>query len=165
MTESRELFNSLIRGELSDVEIAAALVALKLKGESPAEIAGAASALLEAATNFPRPEYRFADIVGTGGDGASTINISTAVAFVSAAAGLPIAKHGNRAVSSKCGSADLLERFGFQLELGATKRDRCLDQTGFSFLFAPFITAEYATRCQSANSLARARYSIFSDRW
>ncbi len=135
--ESQMLFASLVRGKLSDVEIAELLVALKTKGETSDEIAGAAAALLQAAQPFPRPDYKFADVVGTGGDGASTINISTAVAFVSAAAGLPVAKHGNRAVSSKCGAADLLERFGFHLEQSPAQARLCLDETGFSFLFAP----------------------------
>ncbi len=135
--ECRSLFDALIRGELSEVEVTALLVALKLKGETPDEIAGAATALVDAATAFPRPDYRFADVVGTGGDGASTINISTAVAFVAAEAGLPVAKHGNRAVSSMCGAADLLERFGFHLEPSPETARRCLDQTGFCFLFAP----------------------------
>lgn len=135
--ESRALFDAVIRGELSDVEITTLLVALKLKGETPEEIAGAAQALREGARAFPRPDYRFADIVGTGGDGASTINISTAVSFVAAGAGLPVAKHGNRSVSSKCGAADLLERFGVRLDMSPQTARACLDTVGASFLFAP----------------------------
>jgi anthranilate phosphoribosyltransferase len=135
--EAHAVFENVIRGELSPVEITAGLVALKLRGESPEEIAGAAAALLHAARPFPRPEGTLADVVGTGGDGAGTINISTAVALVAAAAGVPVAKHGNRAVSSRCGAADLLERLGFPLELSSAAARRCLDETGFTFLFAP----------------------------
>ena len=135
--ETRQLFDALVRGELSDAEISELLVTLKRKGETSEEIAGAAQALLDAANPFPRPDYRFADVVGTGGDGSNTINISTAVAFVAAEAGLPVAKHGNRAVSSKCGAADLLEQFAFRLDMNPSTARACLDQTGVSFLFAP----------------------------
>lgn len=135
--ESHALFDGVIRGELSDVEITTLLVTLKLKGERAEEIAGAAQALREGARAFPRPDYRFADIVGTGGDGANTINISTAVSFVAAEAGLPVAKHGNRSVSSQCGAADLLERYGVRLDMTPEIARRCLDQIGVSFLFAP----------------------------
>lgn len=135
--ESHSVFSAVVRGELSDVELAALLIGLKCLGESPDVLAGAAQAMLQVAQAFPRPARPFADVVGTGGDGAHTINISTAVAFVTAAAGLPVAKHGNRAVSSKCGSADLLECFGMHLELSPQHARRCLDETGFGFLFAP----------------------------
>lgn len=135
--ESRAAFEAVIRGELSEVEVTALLVALRVRGETPAEIAGAAAALRAGARAFPRPDYRFADIVGTGGDGANTINISTAVAFVAAEAGLPVAKHGNRSVSSRCGAADLLERFGVRLDMEPALARRCLDEVGVTFLYAP----------------------------
>ena len=104
--ESQALFDAIIKGELDPVLLSAALTALKIKGETSQEIAGAASALLANAKAFPRPEYDFADIVGTGGDGANTFNISTTAAFVAAACGVKVAKHGNRGVSSKSGSSD-----------------------------------------------------------
>ena len=135
--ETRAVFDRVLRGELSDVELTAVLVGLKLKGETPDEIAGAAASLRAGARDFPRPGYRFADIVGTGGDGAGTINISTAVACVAAEAGLPIAKHGNRAVSSRCGAADLLEEFGVALEMPPATARRCLDEERLTFLYAP----------------------------
>jgi anthranilate phosphoribosyltransferase len=135
--ESRELFTALVRGDLSEIEITALLVALKLKGETAEEIAGAAQALRADALEFPRPAYLAADVVGTGGDGASSINISTAVSFVIAEAGLPVAKHGNRAVSSRCGAADLLERCGVRLDMPPLTARRCLDEAGVTFLFAP----------------------------
>ncbi|MDR1874335.1 MAG: anthranilate phosphoribosyltransferase, partial [Synergistaceae bacterium] len=135
--ESARLFDAVIRGDLNDVEIAAVLVALKLRGETAEEIAGAAQALRAGARAFPRPDYVFADIVGTGGDGANTINISSAVTFVAAEAGLPVAKHGNRSVSSKCGAADLLERFGVKLDMSPETARGMLDRLGVTFLFAP----------------------------
>jgi anthranilate phosphoribosyltransferase len=135
--ESAALFEAVIRGELSDVEIAALLVALKMRGETAEEIAGAAQALRKGARVFPRPDYVFADIVGTGGDGANTINISSAVTFVASEAGLPVAKHGNRSVSSMCGAADLLERFGVKLDMSPDVARRMLDELGVTFLFAP----------------------------
>ncbi|MDR3331594.1 MAG: anthranilate phosphoribosyltransferase [Synergistaceae bacterium] len=135
--ESAAIFDAVIRGEMSDVEIAAALVALKMRGETAEEIAGAAQALREGARSFPRPDYLFADIVGTGGDGANTINISSAVAFVAAEAGLPTAKHGNRSVSSRCGAADLMEKFGVRLEMSPETARRLLDELRVTFLFAP----------------------------
>jgi anthranilate phosphoribosyltransferase len=136
--ESVKLFDAVIKGELNDVEITAVLVALKLRGETAEEIAGAAQALREGARAFPRPDYVFADIVGTGGDGAHTINISSAVTFVAAEAGLPVAKHGNRSVSSKCGAADLLERFGVKLDMTPEKARQMLDELHVTFLFAPY---------------------------
>lgn len=135
--ESRKLFDGIIHGELSDVEITASLVALKMRGETTDEVAGAAQALSMGARDFPRPDYLFADIVGTGGDGANTINISTAAAFVAAEAGLPVAKHGNRSVSSRCGAADLLESFGVKLDMPPAAARGALDSLNVTFLFAP----------------------------
>ncbi len=135
--ESRQLFERVIQGELSDVELSAVLVGLRTKGESPAEIAGAATALRARALSFPRPSYPFADCCGTGGDGAGTVNLSTAAGLVAAASGLPVVKHGNRAVSSACGSADVLEGCGVVLECAPEVSRRALDETGFCFLFAP----------------------------
>lgn len=113
--ETETLFAALVEGRLDDPAIAAMLVALKIKGETTEELIGAARALRAADRDFERPDYLFADSCGTGGDGAGTINLSTAVAFVAAAAGLPIAKHGNRSVTSRCGSADVLEHLGVEV--------------------------------------------------
>ncbi len=117
--ESQQLFSAIVRGELEPSQLAAALISMKVRGERPEEIAGAAKALLDDAQPFPRPDYPFADIVGTGGDGTNSINISTASAFVAAACGAKIAKHGNRSVSSRSGSSDLLAAFGIRLDLPA----------------------------------------------
>jgi len=135
--EARALFAALVEGRVEEVLLAAALGALKVRGETAEEMAGAAEALREAAAPFPSPEGLFADTCGTGGDGAATVNVSTAAAFVCAAAGLPIVKHGNRSVSSRCGSADVLERLGVKIEATAAVSRRALDAIGVCFLYAP----------------------------
>lgn len=135
--ESQALFGAIVRGELEATQLAAALISMKIRGEHPEEIAGAATALLADAQPFPRPDYPFADIVGTGGDGTNSINISTASAFVAASCGLKIAKHGNRSVSSRSGSSDLLAAFGIRLDMPAEQARQALDDLGVCFLFAP----------------------------
>ena len=135
--EAEAVFRDVVHGAVSEIELAALLVALKAKGETPDEVAGAARALWGAAVAFDRPDYLFADSCGTGGDGQGTINVSTAVAFVSAEAGLPVAKHGNRAVSSRSGSADVLDALGARVELSPEAARRALDDERFCFLFAP----------------------------
>lgn len=135
--ESQALFDYIIRGECEQPLMAAALTALKIKGETPDEIVGAVRALLANASPFPRPAYDFADIVGTGGDGANTINISTTSAFVAAACGVKVAKHGNRGVSSKSGSSDVLDAFGINMTMSAEQSRQALDDLGVAFLFAP----------------------------
>lgn len=134
--ESQQVFDKIIKGEMDPAMLAAVLTALKIKGETPDEIAGAATALLENANPFPRPDYDFADIVGTGGDGANTINISTTAAFVAAACGVKVAKHGNRSVSSKSGSSDLLDSFGINLSMTPAETRSAVDELGVGFLFA-----------------------------
>ncbi|WP_407330667.1 anthranilate phosphoribosyltransferase [Enterovibrio sp. 27052020O] len=135
--ESHQLFDTIIKGELDPILLAATLTSLKIKGETPDEIAGAASALTENANPFPSPDYDFADIVGTGGDGSNSINISTTAAFVAAACGVKVAKHGNRGVSSKSGSSDLLAAFGIDLAMSPETARGALDELGVCFLFAP----------------------------
>ena len=135
--DAERLFGQLVEGRLSEPAIAAMLVALRLKGETADEMIGGARALRAADEDFPRPDYLFADSCGTGGDGSGSINVSTAVAFVAAAAGLPVAKHGNRSVTSRCGSADVLEQLGARLDVPAELSRRALDEVGVCFLFAP----------------------------
>jgi len=135
--ETREAFARLVAGEYSELEIAALVAALKARGESADEIAGAALALREAAVAFPRPAYQFADTCGTGGDGAGSFNVSTAVALLMAELGVPVAKHGNRSASSRCGSADVLETAGVRLDAPPDVARRTLDEIGVCFLFAP----------------------------
>ena len=135
--ESEHLFERLVLGRIEPAEIAGMLVALRMKGETAEEMMGAALGLFAAAQPFDRPDYLFADCCGTGGDSSGSINISTAVAFVAAACGLPIAKHGNRSASSRCGSADVLEALGARLDVDPVAARALLDETGFCFLFAP----------------------------
>ncbi|MDG6894088.1 anthranilate phosphoribosyltransferase [Volucribacter amazonae] len=136
LQESEQLFQQIIQGNLLPEQLAAALIALKIKGESVEEISGAVTASLQAAQPFPRPDYPFADIVGTGGDGANTINISTASAIVAASMGIKVAKHGNRSVSSKTGSSDLLTALGVNISIDAQTARQALDEINLCFLFA-----------------------------
>ncbi len=135
--ESHLLFSAMMRGELTEPQVAGALISMKMRGEAPNEIVGAALACLENAQPFPRPNYDFCDIVGTGGDHSNSINISTASAFVAAECGLKIAKHGNRSISSRSGSSDLLASFGIPLDMPPNSARRALDEIGICFLFAP----------------------------
>lgn len=132
-----DLIAQVVAGKVEPVLLTAMLVALKIKGETPAEIAGAATAIRAAAAPFAKPDYPVADVVGTGGDGHNTLNISSTAMLVAAAAGVKVAKHGNRSVSSKSGSADLLEALGVNLSMSAEVARQALDQIGCCFLFAP----------------------------
>ena len=134
--QARSVFEQMSLGELSDIEIAAFLGALHARGEQPSEIAGAAEAFRQAAQSFSTDATGIIDVVGTGGDGVGTINVSTASAFVAASMGLKVAKHGNRAVSSKAGAADLIEAAGIPLDLSPASSAQLLERTGFCFLFA-----------------------------
>ena len=133
----RDLMGRLMDGELSDIYKAALLAALATKGEAASEIAGAADALRHRLLPIPHRVDRVVDTCGTGGDGQGTFNISTAAALVAAAAGVPVAKHGNRSVSSDCGSADVLEAAGVAVESTPEAAGRELDELGICFLFAP----------------------------
>ena len=135
--ESAALFDAVIQGKMSDIELTSLLIALKMKGEHPSEISGAALALRKNANKFPTTSYQTADSCGTGGSGMNTVNISTMVAILLAEFGLPMVKHGNRSVSSKCGSADVLESLGLKIEMTAKQAKECLDKHNFCFLFAP----------------------------
>ena len=135
--DAEHLFERLVLGKLEPAEIAGMLIALRMKGETAEEMIGAARALSAAAEPFERPDYLFADCCGTGGDGSGLINVSTAAAFVAAACGLPVAKHGNRSVSSRCGSADVLEALGAKIGIPPERARAMLDEIGFCFLFAP----------------------------
>jgi len=135
--DAEHLFERLVLGKLEPAEIAGMLIALRMKGETAEEMMGAARGLFAAAQPFERPDYLFADCCGTGGDNSGSINVSTAVAFVAAACGLPVAKHGNRSVSSRCGSADVLEALGARIDIDPGTARKLLDETGFCFLFAP----------------------------
>lgn len=127
----------IMSGECGDAQIGGLLVALRIKGETVDEVAAAAKVMRQLASGVKCESSDLIDIVGTGGDSSSTFNISTTSALVAAAAGLKVAKHGNRAVSSKSGAADLLEVAGVNIELDADQVARCVDEVGLGFMFAP----------------------------
>ncbi|HUY11870.1 MAG TPA: anthranilate phosphoribosyltransferase [Candidatus Dormibacteraeota bacterium] len=135
--ESAAFIGELMDGSLDEISAAAALAILSMRGESVDEIVGAAEAMRSRMLPFTAASRQVLDIVGTGGDGANTINLSTMAALVVAASGVPVAKHGNRAASSSCGSADVLEACGYRLDATPQRAAAMLDELGFTFLFAP----------------------------
>jgi anthranilate phosphoribosyltransferase len=135
--EARAVMDEIMRGDATPAQIGGFLIALRAKGETPDEITGCAEAMRAHVLAVRPRRDDLVDTAGTGGDGAHTINISTAAALVAAAAGAAVAKHGNRAVSSACGSADVLEALGFTLELEPHRIEKSIDELGFGFLFAP----------------------------
>ena len=151
--EAREVMAEVLSGDCSDAQIAALLVALRMKGEAVEEIVGFAEAIRAAATPLPisvagnastgaldlsgTGRDALVDTSGTGGDASGTFNISTATAFVTAGAGVRVAKHGNRSISSKCGSADVMETLGVNIQLSPERAAQCLREVGICFLYAP----------------------------
>ena len=135
--EARSVMGEIMAGEATPAQIGGFLVALRAKGETPDEIAGCAEAMRDHVLGITPSRRDLVDTAGTGGDGAQTINISTAAALVAAAAGGAVAKHGNRAVSSASGSADVLEALGFDIGQEPARISRSIDELGFGFLFAP----------------------------
>ncbi len=130
------VMQEIMEGEATPAQLGAFLTALSLKGETTREIAGMAAVMREKALRVP-VAGPLLDVVGTGGDGKNTFNISTAVAFVAAAAGLKVAKHGNRAASGACGAADVLEALGVKIDLPPEGVEQCINQVGMGFMFAP----------------------------
>jgi anthranilate phosphoribosyltransferase len=135
--EMHDVFSEVMDGRASDVQKSALLIALRMKGETAEEITGAAMAMRERVTPLTVDRERIVDTCGTGGDGRGTFNVSTIAALVAAGAGASVAKHGNRAVSSSCGSADVLAELGVAIDLDAARMSEVLRRTGISFLFAP----------------------------
>ncbi|MGA9521546.1 MAG: anthranilate phosphoribosyltransferase [Myxococcaceae bacterium] len=134
--ETRAVMNEIVDGKASAAQIGAFLAALAVKGETAEELTGAALVMRERAERIRVPRDVFIDTCGTGGDGQNTFNISTTVAFVAAGAGVAVAKHGNRRVSSQCGSADVLAALGVEVDLPPDKVERCVAEAGIGFLFA-----------------------------
>jgi len=148
--EARAVMTEVLSGKCTDAQIAALLVSLHMKGETVEEIVGFAEAIRAAATPLDQQKNSTVDVsgterdalvdtCGTGGDTSGTFNISTATAFVAAGAGVRVAKHGNRSVTSKCGSADVMEALGVNINLTSTRLAACLEQVGIAFLFAPAV--------------------------
>ena len=135
--EMTDAMTEIMSGEVSEIEISAFLTALKMKGETVEEISAAAKVMREKAEGVNLSEYYTLDTCGTGGDSLGTYNISTAVTFIAAAAGIKVVKHGNRSISSKCGSADVLEALGVNIALSPEQIKKCVEEVGMGFLFAP----------------------------
>lgn len=135
--DAESVFGQIMHGETTHAQIGALLMGLSIRGETADIIAGAARAMRAAATRIVPRAHGLIDTCGTGGDGASTFNISTTVAIVLAACGVPVAKHGNRAISSRSGSADVLESLGVKLDIAPQQVAECIDTVGIGFLFAP----------------------------
>lgn len=135
--ESYEAMTQIMEGEVTNSQLAAFLVALKFKGESPEEVAGFAKAMRNKSVKIKTDNDNTIDVCGTGGDESGTFNISTAVSFVVAGAGVNVAKHGNRSISSKCGSADVLKELGVKVDLTPEQSEDALNTVGIAFLFAP----------------------------
>lgn len=137
--EAKLSMNEIMNGEVSEVKLSSWVTALRMKGETAQEIAGCASIIREHASKIKCNDSKAVDTCGTGGDGAHTINISTTAAFVAAGAGVTVAKHGNKAVSSKSGSADLISALGIKIDLDPSQMEHCLNDIGIAFLFAPLL--------------------------
>jgi anthranilate phosphoribosyltransferase len=133
--DAQVFFSACLRGEPTPAQVAAALTAMRMRGETVGEITASARAMREAAVTLDHP-HQVIDVCGTGGDGLHTLNISTAVAFVAAGGGLKVAKHGNRALSSRSGAADVLTALGVNIMAGRDQQLRALDEAGICFLFA-----------------------------
>lgn len=162
--EMQDVMRQIMTGQCTDAQIGAFLMGLRMKSESIDEIVGAVQVMRELATPVNVPGANLVDNCGTGGDGMNIFNVSSAASFVVAAAGGKVAKHGNRAVSGKSGSADLLEAAGVYLDLKPEEVARCVDTVGVGFMFAPAHHAPCAMRATPAASSVCARCSTSSGR-
>jgi anthranilate phosphoribosyltransferase len=159
--ESSAALDEIVNGDVDGSLISAFLVALRMKGETADEIAGLAQTMRDNAVAVRPKAKGLVDTCGTGGDGTKTVNISTAAAFVVAGAGLPVAKHGNRAISSGSGSADVLEALGIPLDIPAEKIAACIDEAGIGFMFAPALHPAMAKVMPTRRALAiRTAFNI-----
>ncbi|MBU1005303.1 MAG: anthranilate phosphoribosyltransferase [Nanoarchaeota archaeon] len=138
MQEAESVMDEIMSGKATDAQIAGFLVALRLKGETIDEITACAKVMRQKSSRIkPKAHSKLIDVVGTGGDSSGTFNISTTASFVVAGAGIPVAKHGNKGVSSKSGSADVLSALGININLEPKKVEQCIDEVGIGFMFAP----------------------------
>ncbi|MBI2659694.1 anthranilate phosphoribosyltransferase [Candidatus Woesearchaeota archaeon] len=136
-SEAEQLMNEIMEGKATDSQIAAFLVALRSKGETVEEITACAKIMRQKAHSISPKVSLLVDTCGTGGDSSNTFNVSTAAAFVVSGAGIPVAKHGNKSISSKCGSADVLKELGIFIELQPKQVEKCIEDAGIGFMFAP----------------------------
>ena len=137
--EAEEVMDQIMNGDATEAQIGGYLVALRMLGESPDEIAGSVRSMRSKSTKIKTSHPHVVDVVGTGGDGTNTFNISTTTALIVSATGQPVAKHGNRSVSSNSGAADVLKELGVNIEISSEKVGACLDEVGIAFLFAPLL--------------------------
>ena len=136
-SDMEEIFNEIMTGKMDDITISSILIALKMRGETAEEISGAARAILKQAEAFPRPDYEFGDIVGTGGDPYNTINISSISTIVAGGVGAKVCKHGNRKITSQAGAADLLSSLGMDIDISPEQSRKLLDDHNVCFIMAP----------------------------
>ncbi|OGV10064.1 MAG: anthranilate phosphoribosyltransferase, partial [Ignavibacteria bacterium RIFOXYA2_FULL_37_17] len=136
LNDAYYVMHKIMSGEVGEIQIAALLLALKTKGETPEEVAGFAKAMRDFSVKINHEDKNMIDVCGTGGDGSNTFNVSTAVSFVVAGAGIKVAKHGNRSISSKSGSADVLTELGLNINLSPFQSEQALTEIGIAFLFA-----------------------------
>lgn len=154
LAEAKEVMKIMLSGEATQAQLGSFLTALRVKGETIDEIVGCATVMQELAEHVkPKTSINYIDLVGTGGDGANTFNISTTSAFVASGAGVPIAKHGNRAISSKSGAADVLEALGINIMLEAKKVEECIEQVGMGFMFAQIFNKAMKNVGQARNDM------------
>ena len=137
LQDAYNVMHKIMSGAINETQIAALLLALKTKGETPEEVAGFAKAMRDFSVKINLQDKNMIDVCGTGGDGSNTFNVSTAVSFVVAGAGIKVAKHGNRSISSKSGSADVLIELGLNINLSPSQSEQALTEIGIAFLFAP----------------------------
>ncbi len=137
LQDAYNVMHKIMSGAINETQIAALLLALKTKGETPEEVAGFAKAMRDFSVKINLQDKNMIDVCGTGGDGSNTFNVSTAVSFVVAGAGIKVAKHGNRSISSKSGSADVLTELGLNINLSPSQSEQALTEIGIAFLFAP----------------------------
>ena len=156
MPEAHAAMGAVMDGEATPAQLAALLMGLRMRGETVEELAGFAMAMRERVLRVEAPEGSI-DVVGTGGDGSGTFNISTAAALVVASTGVPVAKHGNRAMTSRSGSADVLEALGVNVTAPVDVLERCLEEHRIAFLFAPSFHAAIGSRAKWSR---RARSTI-----
>ena len=161
-SEMSHMITDIFSGEITSAQIGAFMAALATKGETFEELAGAAQAMRRKAVRVEVPAATVVDTCGTGGDGAHTFNISTTTAFVVAGCGVTVAKHGNRSVSSQCGSADLLEALGVNLNINPEIVEEALSSIGIAFLFAPLF---HGAMKYAAAARKRSACGVFSTCW